>query len=340
MNYRHTVKRCLSAVLAGAMACFGVQVARLQTVFAQENSSDYSQPLTDFKDVLDIHANPTEVIYGSYSTNWFNNFSDQGAWNGYYLPNKEATQTHGGFAGPVIVAEEYPVNLSDSINKIDLALVDQNNTVTNIDLSKIQPETAYYPGRLEQVYKISEDLSLVRNLIFANNRTALIKAEIQNHSENDLKLKLSWDGHIFSWWQYANNPNCKTGATLSAEKDGVKVNFQDIRSTWNYMTTSENSFDIVLDQKDLDVTVSDDQLSYTITKEEPVTIPAGQSYTVNQTQSWTFTDEERTEQKAQSHTFLSNPDAAFEANTDRWQGYVDTIFKNGNNATTPTSAQL
>lgn len=65
------------------------------------------------------------------------------------------------------------------------------------------------------------------------------------------------------------------------------------------MTTSENSFDIVLDQKDLDVTVSDDQLSYTITKEEPVTIPAGQSYTVNQTQSWTFTDEERTEQKAQ-----------------------------------------
>lgn len=67
--------------------------------------------------------NPTEVIYGSYSTNWFNNFSDQGAWNGYYLPNKEATQTHGGFAGPVIVAEEYPVNLSDSINKIDLALV-------------------------------------------------------------------------------------------------------------------------------------------------------------------------------------------------------------------------
>lgn len=38
MNYRHTVKRCLSAVLAGAMACSGVQVAQLQTVFAQENS--------------------------------------------------------------------------------------------------------------------------------------------------------------------------------------------------------------------------------------------------------------------------------------------------------------
>ncbi|UNT95739.1 alpha-glucosidase [Allobaculum mucilyticum] len=335
MNYRQTVKRCLSAVLAGTLACSGVHAVQLQTVFAEENSSAYSQPLTDFKDVLDITANPTEVIYGSYSTNWYNNFSDQGAWHGYYLPNKQATQTYGGFAGPVIVAEEYPVNLSDSINKIDLALMDKDGNTTDIDLSKITPETAYYPGRLEQVYKISENLSLVLNLIFANNRTALIKAEIQNHSENDLTLKLSWDGHIFSWWQYENNPYCGTGATLSAEKDGVKVNFEEIRSTWNYMTTEENSFDIVLDQDDLDVAISDDYLSYTITKNEPVTIPAGQSYTVNQTQSWTFTDEERAEQKTASKTFLSNPEEAFEANTERWQGYVDTIFKNGDNATTP-----
>lgn len=47
-----------------------------------------------------------EVIYGTYSTNEYNNFSDLGAWHGYYLHDKSATDLYGGFAGSVIVAEE------------------------------------------------------------------------------------------------------------------------------------------------------------------------------------------------------------------------------------------
>ena len=35
------------------------------------------------------------------------------------------------------------------------------------------------------------------------------------------------------------------GTSLSKENDGIKVNFKTIRSTWNYMTTEENSFDVV-----------------------------------------------------------------------------------------------
>ena len=33
-----------------------------------------------------------------------------GAWHGYYLHKKDAKNLYGGFAGPVIIAEEYPVN--------------------------------------------------------------------------------------------------------------------------------------------------------------------------------------------------------------------------------------
>ncbi|MFQ7173127.1 MAG: hypothetical protein ACLRQF_14270 [Thomasclavelia ramosa] len=36
---------------------------------------------------------------------------------------KKQQQIIWGFAGPVIIAEEYPINLSDSINKINLEKV-------------------------------------------------------------------------------------------------------------------------------------------------------------------------------------------------------------------------
>lgn len=65
-----------------------------------------TKPLTDFANVLDVTVDFKEVIYGTYSTNEYNNFSDLGAWHGYYLHDKSATDLYGGFAGSVIVAEE------------------------------------------------------------------------------------------------------------------------------------------------------------------------------------------------------------------------------------------
>ena len=42
----------------------------------------------EFANVLDVSASPTERTNGVYDTNYFNNFSDLGAWHGYYLPEK------------------------------------------------------------------------------------------------------------------------------------------------------------------------------------------------------------------------------------------------------------
>lgn len=288
---------------------------------AQQKTKD----LTEFGNVLDVTANPKEAIYSDYSTNEFNNFSDMGAWHGYYLHKKDAKNLYGGFAGPVIIAEEYPVNLSDSINKINLKQV-INGETTDIDLTKAKVNSVYYPGRLEQTYDLDQ-LTLKLKLIFATNRTALIETEIVNKTDNDLTLKLSWDGHIYTYYN-SDTQNNQMGTTLSQEDNHVKVNFIEKRSTWNYMTTEENSFDIVLDDKNITTQVADDELSYTITKNNDVTIAKGNSYKTYQTQSFTYTNKERTDEQLKVQDILKSPSKHFQDNNTRWQGYVDTIFKN------------
>ena len=288
---------------------------------AQQKTKD----LTEFGNVLDVTANPKEAIYSDYSTNEFNNFSDMGAWHGYYLHKKDAKNLYGGFAGPVIIAEEYPVNLSDSINKINLKQVIDGET-TDIDLTKAKVNSVYYPGRLEQTYDLDQ-LTLKLKLIFATNRTALIETEIVNKTDNDLTLKLSWDGHIYTYYN-SDTQNNQMGTTLSQEDNHVKVNFIEKRSTWNYMTTEENSFDIVLDDKNITTQVADDELSYTITKNNDVTIAKGNSYKTYQTQSFTYTNKERTDEQLKVQDILKSPSKHFQDNNTRWQVYVDTIFKN------------
>lgn len=302
----------------------GLSCMMLGSTVTITKAVENTKPLTDFGNVLDVTADPKEIIYGNYSTNEYNNFSDMGAWHGYYLHNKDAKDLYGGFAGPVIIAEEYPVNLSDSINKINLEKVTAAGN-EKIDLTKATTDVVYYPGRLEQTYDLT-DLTLKLKLIFGTNRSALIETEIINKTDGDLDLQLSWDGHLFTWYTKEDK---KTETTLTKEDDGVKVNFVEKRGTWEYMTTPENSFDVVLSEDDITTTISDDQLSYTITKKEPVTIAKDSEYKTYQTQSFTYTDEERASEKAKVADLLANPDKHFDDNDSRWQGYVDTVFKNG-----------
>ena len=302
----------------------GLSCMMLGSTITITRAAENTKPLTDFGNVLDVTADPKEKIYGTYSTNEYNNFSDMGAWHGYYLHQKTATDLYGGFAGPVIIAEEYPINLSDSINKINLEKVTAQGN-EKIDLTKATTNEVYYPGRLEQTYDLAE-LTLKLKLIFGTNRSALIETKIINKTNNDLKLNLSWDGHLFTWY---TSENKSMGTTLSESADGVKVNFIEKRGTWEYMTTTENSFDVVLSEDDIKTTVSDDRLSYTITKNESITIGADSEYNTYQTQSFTFTNEERVSEKTKVTNLLKNPQKYFEKNNSRWQGYVDTIFENG-----------
>lgn len=55
-----------------------------------------------YPNVLNLAADPKQVLYGTYNTNEYNHFSDLGAWHGYYLPKQGEDRLLGGFAGRLL----------------------------------------------------------------------------------------------------------------------------------------------------------------------------------------------------------------------------------------------
>ena len=280
----------------------------------QEDSILAPEPI-GYANVLDMTAVPTPQIYGDYSTNKYNNFCDLGSWHGYYLHTQDNTEAYGGFAGPVILAEEYPVNLSDCIGK----WVIEGTDGTVYDLADAEATVNAYPGKLVQGYAM-EDIDLKLELIFVSDRTALIRTTIDNKTDEALELSLKQTGRIFDTYS-GGSP---MGTSLAATDDGVAVNFQTIRSIWSYMTTEENKFNIRFDQP-VTTEVSEDELSYESTFEESITVEPDEPYVTYQTQSFTFTDEEAAEEADKSTDMLVGGDGYFVENSERWEGYVETI---------------
>ena len=127
---RAKLSSILSCVCAASLVCGSFSNITAKPVTAAETQNR----IEDFANVLDITASPGEIIYGAYSTNKYNNFSDLGAWHGYYLHEATAQHLYGGFAGPVIIAEEYPANLSDAFNKIVIS--DKEGNVYDLQIGE------------------------------------------------------------------------------------------------------------------------------------------------------------------------------------------------------------
>ena len=282
----------------------------------------------DFRNVLNVQGNPQVNLNDSYSTNVSNPFSDMGAWHAYYLPEKGATNLYGGFAGPLIVGEEYPINLSDTISKITLT---NSDTGEVYDLSKAKNIMFdFYPGKLVQTYELN-DFNLKLELIFATNRSALIKTEIENKKNTDLNLNLEWSGNIFNKSPYTisvndnGEKNYDLGQTLEATQNGVQVNFSNIRSTWSFFSTDQTKFNVEYDGN----TSTDINGNTYVTKlDNIVNIKPQNTFKTFSTQSYTFTTEEFNNEQVKINDLLENGDTYFNDNTNRWQNYLNKAFSN------------
>lgn len=134
-----------------------------------------------YPNVLNLAADPKQVLYGTYNTNEYNHFSDLGAWHGYYLPKQGEDRLLGGFAGPVIIAEEYPVNLSRAISRIKI----MDETGKKYQLKDARQKGVSYPGRLVQHYDMDEialTLELVLRLTEQRSSVRLSKIKRSNKS--------------------------------------------------------------------------------------------------------------------------------------------------------------
>ncbi|QQP70135.1 alpha-glucosidase [Carnobacterium sp. CS13] len=299
----------------------------------QENSSseiskDKESMLTrtkveHFANLLDLSANPTEEANGAYETNKFNHFSDLGAWHGYYLPAKDNKALLGGFAGPLIVGEEYPINLSDSINSIQLT---NKKTNEKYDLSKSEYiDMSYYPGKLVQKYEL-DDITLNISLIFVSNRSALIQTTIENTGEELVELDVSWKGSVFDKTVDGDN-TIDIGTSLKSEDNAVQVDFSEVREQWDYFATDEVNYYI---SRDKNVETNIDGLSYTSKLSESVKLEPNKTFETYATESYTFTEDEFAKEKDQLTGFMENHETHFKDNNDRWQGYLDKTFDEEN----------
>lgn len=278
--------------------------------------------IKDFKNVLNVQADSTVEINAEYNTNKYSPFSDMGAWHGYYLLKYEATHLYGGFAGPLIVGEEYPINLTDTISKIKIV---NKDTKKEYDLTYAKVSFDSYSGKLVQKYEL-EDLNLNLELIFASDRTAIVKTNIENKTNKNLNLDLSWTGSIFNKSPYSlgtdenGNNIYDLNQTLEVTKEGVKVNFSDIRSIGSFFSTPETKFEVKY-QGNTKTTVDGDK--YETKLQDTVSIKTKKTFDTYSTQSYTFTEEEAKKESDVVKKMLYNPEESFKENEKRWQKYLE-----------------
>lgn len=277
----------------------------------------------DFINVINICAEPTDVIYGDgVQCNRYNNFSDLGAWHGYYLPKEGSKELYGSFPGPVIIAEEYPINLSASISKVNIY-----NEISRVwyELSEGTFEFKYYPGKLVQTYKL-EDIEVSLNLIFVSNRSTLIETKIRNLTSQELTLKLKWTGSIFNEFrEREEEAQYRLNQGIESIEREIQVRFSKVRENYKFFSSEEARFYINFNE-DVSSEISGD--TYSTLLKNNIKIGAGKEYKNYSIQSYIFTHKELEKELIIGEEVFENPQKCLDENKTRWQEYLNKALKN------------
>ncbi len=118
-------------------------------------------------------------------------FSDQGAWFAYSLPDKP--EQHGGFSGPFLMTQENGVWISPMLSRLELC---DNKTKKGIDWKNFVVKRSGFSSHLEQKYS-GDKLIITMRLFFISPHTAFTNVQIENVSNSDMEISVSWKGEIF-----------------------------------------------------------------------------------------------------------------------------------------------
>jgi putative isomerase len=272
----------------------------------------------NYKNVLNIAGEPTANFYSKnkeVSTNKYSSFSDKGAWHAYYLPKEGKAETYGGFPGPMIVAEEYPVNLSHQISQLHIV---DTNSKKELKFKDAKRKFNYYPGRLNQVYKF-KNIEVTMDLIFIDNRTAMVKTDIENIGKNSLNLKVYWSGDIINKLKTREKSTVNFKQKLVKNTNGVTIKFSKVRNDNYYMTTADNQFNVVYSNP-VKTTVQGNSYKSSLNKE--ITIKPKEKQQFESTQSYTFTKQEANKEVKNANNAFTNTDLLFQQNKNRWNEYI------------------
>lgn len=167
-------------------------------------------------------------------------YMDQGAWHGFHLPDSPAY--YGGFTGPLFIAQEYSLHLSDSLQKLQLFSGESGQSV---DLAKAEQVEIYSePWGLVQRFRF-KDLELSTTLEYSDNRTAIVSTRLINLSDKPGSWRLSWSGSPF-----ATHPKLKQYRLVDKRllsEDAVTWQFTPIDQTWQ-MQLDDASYRLAFEQ--------------------------------------------------------------------------------------------
>ncbi|MFJ8952953.1 MGH1-like glycoside hydrolase domain-containing protein [Streptomyces sp. NPDC102381] len=275
------------------------------------------RPAPDYADVLDLHGTPKAALPGdAEDNNAISTFSDRGAWHSYALPKVGDRAAYGGFSGPLYIAQEYPWWLSKSFSRMRLS-----EGGRTLDLAAGgAPRFTSKPGRLLQSYDLGRGLTLTLELRFATNRTALVRAEVRNSGSAARTLGADWSGSLLR----PKEAPMHDAPALKATGHGVGVDFAKVREKWDYLTDGTERFEVT--HKDpVRTTVDGDE--YRTEAASPVTLAPGAAHRFDWTESYTFTDAERTREARRARAVLAAPQAYATAGDARWRGYVAGVTR-------------
>ena len=91
----------------------------------------------------------------------------------------------------------------------------------------------------------------------------------------------------------------------------MQVNFSKIRETWSYFSTEETKF--VVNYEGETKTIVEGN-SYKTNLIAPVVIKSNESFTINSTQTYTFTTEELNKEQSKIQDMFKNSEKYFEEN--------------------------
>ncbi|MCP3805062.1 glycoside hydrolase [Allokutzneria sp. A3M-2-11 16] len=260
-----------------------------------------------FPDVLDRRGTPAASQPPEHDP--INVFADHGSWHGYALPD---AASYGAFTGPMYIAQEFPWYLGKAFTR--LGLTDQA-TGKRIDLADDPaPEIRSYPGSLSQRYRV-DGLTLTIDLRFVTERSALLRARVDNSGDRPRTLGVDWSGALL---RPAREP-MRSAPSLSAAADGVQVDFAEVRVPDEYMTSGTERFHVTHADA-VSTTVQGD--SYVTARQAPLRVGPGSGQEVHWAETYTFTQAERTADATEVRRALAQPQQAIRRSEARWRGYL------------------
>jgi len=259
--------------------------------------------------------------YDKYANQRFNPLFDLGSWHGFIQPDDVAY--YGGFTGPMIIAQEYSLNLASQLERLSLS---DANGERDYNLAKAKISLNNSPGQLSQRYDFQE-LSLIIELNFVSNRTALVTTELINHTDNELILNLTWQGQLLSQWSkdkmiVQELPNWQRH--LSANEDTITITLDPAQLTWSMMLSEGAHYQI---KRSLPAATHINQQQHKYHSDATINIGANQQQQFYTSHSYYHSVADKAKETISTTDLMSRPQYWVATSKQRWKGYLTSGLK-------------